>query len=60
MGTKSAEKSVQGFDGAFLCAANKGAVPRQCFEMQKNRFGARHRELFTQIRRRSSLPRLAF
>lgn len=51
MGTKSAEKSVQGFDGAFLCAANKGAVPRQCFEMQKNRFGARHRELLTQIRR---------
>jgi len=51
MGTKSAEKSVYGFDTVFLYAANKGAVLRQCFEMHKKPFGACHGELFTQILR---------
>jgi len=51
MGTKSAEKSVYGFDTVFLYAASKGAVLRQCFEMHKKPFGACHGELFTQILR---------
>lgn len=59
MGTKSAEKSVYGFDTASLYSANKATVPRQCFEMQKNPFGARHGELYTQIQRCSSLLHLA-
>lgn len=59
MGTKSAEKSVHGFDTVFLYAANKGTVLRQCFEMHKETFGAGHRELFMQIPRSSFLPCLA-
>lgn len=59
MGTKSAEKSVYGFGTASPYAANKGTVPRQCFEMQKNPFGAHREELFTQIQRCSSLPHVA-
>lgn len=51
MGTKSAEKSVYGFHTVFLCAANKGAVLKLCFEMHKTPFGACHRELCTQIQR---------